>query len=152
MLTVARAHGKPLAILNRTKPVFYCVPAKRYEAMMGMIEDLQLIELIKSRAGDEEIEVDIDNYKLSFLKKAKKEWDKLNLKVQKQFKQKLAERLSNPHIMKDRITGLEECYKIKLRTSSYSIIYKVSEGKLIVQAITMGKLEIDTVYNLANPI
>ncbi|MEY2633170.1 MAG: hypothetical protein RIR00_1824, partial [Pseudomonadota bacterium] len=33
MGTVAAGEGFPVAILNRNEPVFYCVPAKAYEAL-----------------------------------------------------------------------------------------------------------------------
>ena len=32
--TVSAGEGLPVAILYRNKPVFYCVPAKAYEALM----------------------------------------------------------------------------------------------------------------------
>jgi antitoxin StbD len=41
MGTVAAGEGSPVAILNRNEPVFYCVPAKAFEAMMERLEDLE---------------------------------------------------------------------------------------------------------------
>lgn len=62
MATVDAGDGLPVAILNRNKPAFYCVPAHLYEAMMESLDDLDLIEIVKEREGGETIEVDIGNY------------------------------------------------------------------------------------------
>lgn len=59
MATVNSAHGEPLAILSHNEPVFYCVPAKTYQAMMDILEDVELTKLVQARAGEKEIEVDI---------------------------------------------------------------------------------------------
>ena len=64
-------------------------------------------------------------YKLTFLKPAKKEWDKLSPSIKNQFKIKLTQRLELPHVPKDRLTGMIHCYKIKLRTSGYRLVYKI---------------------------
>lgn len=39
MKIVKEAEGETIAILNRSKPAFYCVPAKLYETMMELLED-----------------------------------------------------------------------------------------------------------------
>lgn len=51
MGTVAAGEGFPVAILNRNAPVFYCVPAKAYEALMDRLEDLELNALADARKG-----------------------------------------------------------------------------------------------------
>lgn len=61
MATIKTAHGEPLAILNRNEPVFYCIPAPMYEAMMDVLEDIRLAEIVKERANEEEFEVDIND-------------------------------------------------------------------------------------------
>lgn len=61
MATVQSAAGQPLAILSHNEPVFYCVPAKTYEAMLDALEDMQLAQVIKERENEEEIEVHIDD-------------------------------------------------------------------------------------------
>lgn len=60
MATVNSTHGEPLAILNRNEPVFYCVPAKTYQAMMDILEDIELAKIVRERINEEEIEVDIN--------------------------------------------------------------------------------------------
>ncbi len=61
MAVIGQAAGKPIAVLNRNKPAFYCVPAELYELMMEQLDDLALVELVKSRRNQPEIEVDIDD-------------------------------------------------------------------------------------------
>ena len=61
MLTVAAGEGFPVAILNRNEPVFYCVPAKAYEALMDYLEDLELNAIADSRKGQATIRVTLDD-------------------------------------------------------------------------------------------
>ncbi len=51
MDTVAAGQGLPVAILNRNEPVFYCVPAKAYEALMDRLEDIELNAIADARQG-----------------------------------------------------------------------------------------------------
>ena len=60
MGTVAAGDGATVAILNRNQPVFYCVPAKEYEAMLDMIEDAELNAIADARAESREITVLLD--------------------------------------------------------------------------------------------
>ena len=60
MKVVASGEGLPIAVLNRNEPAFYCVPAKAYEAMMELIEDMELLELVKERADEESVKVSLD--------------------------------------------------------------------------------------------
>ena len=43
MATVNAGEGFPVALLNRNKPAFYCVPADVYEAMLEHLTDHELI-------------------------------------------------------------------------------------------------------------
>ena len=61
MKVVASGEGLPIAVLNRNEPAFYCVPAKAYEAMMELIEDMELLELVKERADEESVKVSLDD-------------------------------------------------------------------------------------------
>lgn len=61
MGTVAAGEGSPVAILNRNEPVFYCVPAKAYEALLNRLEDLELNAIADARQGQAEIEVSLDD-------------------------------------------------------------------------------------------
>ena len=61
MGTVALGEGMPVAILNRNTPVFYCVPAKAYEALMNTLEDLELNAIADARQGQDVIPVTLDD-------------------------------------------------------------------------------------------
>jgi len=61
MLTVAAGEGFPVAILNRNEPVFYCVPAKAYEALIDYLEDLELNAIADSRKGQATVRVSLDD-------------------------------------------------------------------------------------------
>jgi antitoxin StbD len=58
---IAAAEGFPVAVLNRNTPEAYLVPAKAWEALMDRLEDIELAEIVRARAGQEEIEVSIDD-------------------------------------------------------------------------------------------
>lgn len=85
-------------------------------------------------------------YKLAFLQKSKKEWDKLNPSVREQFKKKLKERLENPHVPNDKLSGLNNIYKIKLGALGYRLAYEVRDDTVIVIVLVVGKREKGTVY------
>ena len=58
---IAAAEGFPVVILNRNTPAAYLVPADAWEAIMERLEDMELAEIIRSRAGEVGIPVDIDD-------------------------------------------------------------------------------------------
>lgn len=89
-------------------------------------------------------------YKLIFLKSALKEWDNLDSQIKAQFKKKLIERLENPIVPKDKLSGLPDCYKIKLRTAGYRLVYRVVKDTITVQVIAVAKRDKNLAYNLAN--
>ena len=60
MKTVETASGEAIAILNRNKPAFYCVPADAYEEMVELLDDIKLSALVKDRAKEEEVEVKLN--------------------------------------------------------------------------------------------
>ncbi|TCK66930.1 mRNA interferase RelE/StbE [Lonepinella koalarum] len=73
------------------------------------------------------------NYKLVFHEKALKEWKKLGEPLKSQLKKKLMQRLDNPHIMADRLSGFSQAlYKIKLRQSGYRLVYEVIDNEVVV--------------------
>jgi len=61
MKVVASGEGMPVAILNRNAPAFYCVPAAAYEAMMELIDDMALLEIVKQRQHEASIPVSLDD-------------------------------------------------------------------------------------------
>ncbi|WP_415769569.1 type II toxin-antitoxin system RelE family toxin [Pseudomonas sp. LB3P38] len=85
-------------------------------------------------------------YELEFSEKAWKEWKKLGVNLKDQFKRKLQERLVNPHVPADRLSGLGNAYKIKLRSAGYRMVYRVLDDVLVVTVIAVGKRERGDVY------
>lgn len=61
MKVVASGNGMPVVVLNRNAPAFYCVPANAYEAMMEMIDDLELLKLVKQRQHENSVKVSLDD-------------------------------------------------------------------------------------------
>ena len=60
MGTVATGDGFPVAILNRNAPVFYCVPARAYEALINKLEDMELNAIADARKGQRVIKIKLD--------------------------------------------------------------------------------------------
>ena len=89
------------------------------------------------------------SYKLRFHELALKEWHKLNAVLREQFKKKLAERLEEPRIPSAALSGLPDCYKIKLRMAGYRLVYRVEDDMLYVTVIAVGKRERLKVYEKA---
>lgn len=62
MATVAAGDGLAVAVLNRNEPAFYCVPARAYEDLMDLLEDLELGRIADARLADgqEPVRVNLD--------------------------------------------------------------------------------------------
>ena len=88
-------------------------------------------------------------YRLTFLRDAQKEWDKLGSNIRTQFAKKLSERLTNPRIASARLHDMPDCYKIKLRSVGYRLVYRVYDDRIVVQVIAVGKRDHDLVYKAA---
>lgn len=88
-------------------------------------------------------------YKLRFHELALKEWRKLGEPLREQFKKKLAERLENPRVPSAALSGMPDCYKIKLRAAGYRLVYRVEDDYLLVTVVSIGKRERLSVYDLA---
>ena len=61
MKVVASGNGMPIAVLNRNEPAFYCVPAAAYEAMMELLDDAELLKIIKDRMNEPVTQVSLDD-------------------------------------------------------------------------------------------
>lgn len=88
-------------------------------------------------------------YELSFIPEAKKEWDKLGHTVREQFKNKLQERVINPHVSKDKLHGFTNVYKIKLRAAGFRLVYEVFDKEILILVLAIGKRDKSEVYNKA---
>ena len=86
-------------------------------------------------------------YKLVFTKQSNKEFQKLNYSIKLQFQKKLRERLSNPRVSKDKLSGYGNIYKIKLRSSGFRLVYEVKDNQIIILVLSVGKRENNIVYN-----
>jgi mRNA interferase RelE/StbE len=91
----------------------------------------------------------LTTYRLAFLRDAKKEWDKLGSNIRDQFAKKLLERLDNPRIPSARLSNLPHCYKIKLRTAGYRLVYRVYDDRIVVQVVAVGRRDRNLVYKIA---
>ena len=78
-------------------------------------------------------------YKLTFDKRALKEWEKLGDTIRQQFKNKLAERLENPRVIGDKLRGYQNLYKIKLRAAGYRLVYEVNDNQIYILVLSVGK-------------
>jgi mRNA interferase RelE/StbE len=88
-------------------------------------------------------------YKLEFKKSALKEWEKLGHTIKTQFKNKLKERLENPHVPAATLSGGQNLYKIKLRQQGYRLVYSVADEVVTVTVIAVGKRDRNEVYEIA---
>lgn len=85
-------------------------------------------------------------YRLKFLPAAKKEWDNLAKPLKKQFKNKLVERLENPHVPSAKLRGYDSVYKIKLRTAGYRLAYEVLDDEVIIYVLAVGMRDKNAIY------
>lgn len=88
-------------------------------------------------------------YKLLFKTDALKEWKSLDNSIRKLFSKKLEERLTNPRVESSRLSGMKDCYKIKLRSSGYRLVYEVRDSLLVVSVVAVGKRERNLAYKTA---
>lgn len=58
---IGGADGGPVAVLNHNRVMGYLVPAEVYEAMIERLEDLELAEIVRARAGETPVPVSLDD-------------------------------------------------------------------------------------------
>jgi mRNA interferase RelE/StbE len=85
-------------------------------------------------------------YSLEFVESAVKEWRKLASPIREQFRNKLAERLRNPHVPSARLHGMPDCYKIKLRAAGYRLVYQVNDKVVVITVIAVGRRDKGLIY------
>ncbi|WP_457266246.1 type II toxin-antitoxin system RelE family toxin [Pseudomonas sp. P5_C3] len=88
-------------------------------------------------------------YSLEFDARALKEWQILGDTVRQQLKKKLMEILNNPRIEANRLHGFPDCYKVKLRSSGYRLVYQVIDQEITVFVVAVDKREREQVYRKA---
>ena len=89
-------------------------------------------------------------YELEFKESALKEWHKLDNSIRELFKKRLAERLATPRVESARLTGLPDCYKIKLRAAGYRLVYRVDDAVVTVVVVAVGRRDRNLVYKIAS--
>ena len=90
------------------------------------------------------------SYNLDFLDQALKEWKSLDSTIRGQFKKKLKERLKSPHVTSAKLSGSDNRYKIKLRSSGFRLVYEVIDNELVIVVIAVGKRDKSKVYKNAD--
>jgi mRNA interferase RelE/StbE len=88
-------------------------------------------------------------YSLEFKVSALKEWRALGATVREQFRKKLAERLSRPRVAAAQLRGMPDCYKIKLQSADYRLVYQVVDTTLVIVVVAVGKRERAEAYRNA---
>ena len=84
-------------------------------------------------------------YELAIHPEAEKEWTKLDGSIKRRFKEKFAkERLKHPRIVKDALRELPDCYKIKITTPQFRLIYHVNDTKRLLTILSVASR--DDVY------
>lgn len=85
-------------------------------------------------------------YKIKFTPISDKEWKKIDSSLRLQFKKKLETVIQNPRIPKNKLSGYENIYKIKLRSAGFRLAYEVKEKEIIVLVLSVGKRENNKIY------
>ena len=88
-------------------------------------------------------------YRLQFVPQAKAEWDALDGSVRTQFAKVLLRRLDTPRVPAAALSGMPDCYKIKLRSSGFRLVYQVRDEALVLLVISAGKRDKNGVYDAA---
>ncbi len=60
MAVVTQGEGGPVAILNRKEPAFYTIPAKTFERMYDILEDIELQSIVGKRKSQPGMKADRD--------------------------------------------------------------------------------------------
>ncbi len=88
-------------------------------------------------------------YKLRFHEQTLREWEQLDGSVREPLKKKLAERLESPRVPSAALHGMADCYKIKLHSVGYRLIYRVDDTEVFVTVIATRKREKNRAYRTA---
>lgn len=84
-------------------------------------------------------------YELAIHTDGEKEWAKLDGSIKLRLKEKLAkERLKHPRVPKDALRELPDCYKIKITTPQFRLIYHVNDSRRLLTILSVASR--DDVY------
>ena len=88
-------------------------------------------------------------YQVEWLPQALRELRKLDGAIRLQLLRKLEERRRAPRVPGDALHGLKDCYKIKLRSAGYRLVYRVEDARVVVVVVSVGKRERGEAYEAA---
>lgn len=89
-------------------------------------------------------------YEIEFDEDAYAEWRKLDKGIRDQFKKKLDKlRNGDPRVPANALRGLHDCYKIKLRSAGFRLVYRVEDAAVVIFIVAVGKRERNAVYDAA---
>ena len=89
------------------------------------------------------------SFKLRFHEKAWREWQQLDASVREPLKNKLLERLGQPRVPASALRSMPNCYKIKLHSVGYRLVYRVDDVAVYVTVIAVGNRDKSRVYQNA---
>ena len=89
------------------------------------------------------------SFKLRFKEQALQEWHNLDNTIREQFAKKLHTLKDNPRLESARLSGMKDCYKIKLRKAGFRLVYDVRDQELVILVVAIGKRERNAVYKTA---
>lgn len=76
--------------------------------------------------------------------------EKVKSKYSATTQKKLEKVLESPRIPKNKLSGHNSRYKIKLRSIGYRLVYEVIDDEIVVLVIAVGKREKNSVYDAAD--
>ena len=88
-------------------------------------------------------------YSLEFHEKALKEFKDLRPEVRDRFRDKIKERLAEPRVLKDKLRGYPNRYKIKMKRPPFRLVYEIIDDRIVIQVLAVGKRERSEVYRTA---
>jgi mRNA interferase RelE/StbE len=83
-------------------------------------------------------------YSLEFHHKAYREWKKLDPSIREQFQKKLNELKRKPKVQSTKLRGMDPCYKIKLKSSGYRLVYQIIDQRVVILVLSVGKRDRNT--------
>ena len=79
------------------------------------------------------------SYSIEIFPSARREWKKLDRDIKRQAVSKLEQLRKNPRIPSARLSGMDDCYRIKLRSKGYRIVYQVVDDRLVIVVVAAAK-------------
>lgn len=89
------------------------------------------------------------SYSLNILRTAQNDFNQLERKESDQLRKKLTKILENPHIKANKLRGMPNCYKIKLRAAGMRGVYQVNDQTVTVLLVAVGKRKDSEAYDKA---